>query len=422
MLLIAYLPEIAAFLLFIMLSTQLSEIGPLLVLGEMGLVGLLFLLRPAAFVQTMLRWWPLLLVPVLATLSALWSDAPMASARYGAQLLFTAFVGVHLTRLMTPGRFATVFMLAMFVFCVLCVLHGRQGPSAEGMVLIGLTGSKNQLGFAALFLLLSALTNLMMGGVNVMLRWVAVLALPLAGYLLIETNATTAVLMAAGGALALIGLWFMQRLPAGGRVAVIAGVVLVAAPLSLLIPEANAWLNHFVFDTLNKDPTLTGRTLLWARADELIERRPLLGYGYQAIWMGDSFETIGLKRLTGMTDGRVFHFHHQFRQLAVDTGYLGLVTFIVALAATAFAGLRQLLLTPHPATSFFYAMFVLMVARAFTDTILTPFTVHTVIFFACSAYAFWRPSTAPAEAHARGVTAWPAWMPAPIGYPSRRQP
>lgn len=414
MLLLAYLPEIAAFLLTVISTTQRFEIGALLVAAQLGIAGLLFIARPRAFVETALKWWPLLLVPILAPLSALWSEAPAATLRYGAQLLFSAFVGVHLARLMTPARFVTVFLLAMFVFCVLCVVDGRQGHSAEGMVLIGLTGSKNQLGFAAQFLLLAALAALMLARVSIALRWIALLSIPLAFYLLWGSHSATALLMSVFGALLLLALGAAQRLPPGGRFAVIVGALLVLSPLTALLPEANEFVNRFVFDTLNKDPTLTGRTILWARADELIAQRPILGWGYQAIWMGDSFETIGLKRLTGMSDGRVFHFHHQFRQIGVDLGFVGLIGFVGGVIATFLAGLRQVLLAPHPATSFFFVLFILMLARAFTDTVLSPFSVHTIVFFASSVFLFWKPAAAPHEAHARAAQVWPfsrgVWM------------
>jgi exopolysaccharide production protein ExoQ len=406
MLVFAFLPEIAAFLLFILTATQMPQYGTVLVLAQFALFGLVAIIRSAALLQTALRWWPLLLVAILALASALWSDAPAASLRYGAQLLFTAFMGVHLARLMSPRRFVTVFMLSMLVFCVLCVLGGQQGISAEGMVLIGLTGSKNQLAYAAQLLMMSGLTVLLLGAVSAAVRWAAVLTLPLAVYLLLETNSATAVLMALGGSFVLIMLWFSQRLAPGGRLAALIGALLVLAPLTALAPEASAWMNHFVFDTLGKDPTLTGRTLLWARADELIAQRPLLGYGYQAIWMGDSFETIGLKRLTGIADGRVFHFHHMFRQVAVDTGLVGLAAFIGALVASGLAGLRQVLLYPTPATSFFFAVFLLMVARAFTDSIMSPFSVHTVIFFACGVYAFRQPESGEQAVRAPHLAAW----------------
>lgn len=407
MLLFAYLPEICTFLLLIFASTQVAEIGPILVLGQFALVGLLFAVRPAAFLDTTLRWWPLLLAPIYCLFSALWSEVPALSARYAAQLLFSAFVGIHLARLMTPRRFVTVFMLAMFVFSLLCVAVGTTGVSAEGPVLIGLTGSKNQLGYIGGFLLLSAVAVLMLGRIAVATRWVAILSLPLAAYILIEVNSATALLLAVAGAAVLLALAVSQRLPPGGRLAAIIGALLVIAPLTALTPEAQAWLEHFMFDTLNKDPTLTGRTILWARADDLIARRPLFGYGYQSIWLGDTIDTIALQRWSGITDGRTFHFHHQFRQIAVDTGLIGLAVFVIALVATLGYQLRQYLLRPSVPTSFFMVMFMLFVARSFSDLVLSALSVHTVMFFAAARYGYWRPAENTAEAHARGHALWP---------------
>lgn len=397
MALIAYLPEIASFLIFIMISTQLPQVGPVLILAEFALVGLLCVLRPLVFLDIVTRWWPLLLTPIVATLSAFWSDAQATSLRYGAQFLFTVFMGVLIARLLTPRRFLIVFCCSVFVFCILCILHGRQGSSADGMVLIGLTGSKNQLGYEAQLLMMSALAMLMMGVRFVALRWVAILSFPLALYLVLEVNSATALLMAVGGSAALAGLWLMQRFTPGGRVATILAALIVLAPISLVIPEIVDAMNHFLFDTLNKDPTLTGRVFLWAAADDLAERRPLLGYGYQAIWIGDSSESIGLRRLAGISDGRTFHFHDQFRQVRVDTGWVGLIVFVGTLAAIGFGLLRRTLLKPDVATSFFFVLYLLMVLRAFTDIIIMPFSVHTLLYAAMGVYAF-SPSLAPQHA------------------------
>ncbi|MGE0741564.1 MAG: O-antigen ligase family protein [Hyphomonadaceae bacterium] len=408
MILLAYLPEIAGVLLFALMATQVAEIGPYLILVDLALVGMLFVFRTRTFLETLARWWPVLLAPALALASTAWSEAPMTSLRYGAQFLFTCLIGVVLARLMTPKRFVCAFLVSMFIFCLACLAYGRQGASAEGMVLIGLTGSKNQMGFAAQLLIMSGLAVLMMRDIHAALRWLAVLALPLGVALLLGANSATALLMAAGGSAALVGLWFAQRLPPGGRLATLVGGLLILSPLALLAPEINAFINHFVFDTLDKDPTLTGRTFLWQRADDLIAQRPLLGYGYQAIWMGDSTETIALQRLTGMTDGRVFHFHHQFRQVAVDTGLAGLLAFVGMVLAVGFAALRQTLLYPSVATSFFFVIFMLMIARAFTDTILQPFNMHTLLFFAACTYAFWRPQAAAIGAQQAQPTFRPA--------------
>lgn len=398
MVLLTFLPEIAAALLFIGMGTQMPAIGALIILGELALVGLLFIFRTTAFIEALRRWWWLLLMPFIAMLSGLWSDVPMISFRYGAQYLFTAFIGVMIACTMTPRRYIGALMVALVVFCLLCIVSGRQGSSADGMVLIGLTGSKNQMAYAAQVLLMSATAVLMMRDIPALLRGIAIFALPLSVYLVAGTNSATAVLMAFGGSGVLLALWWAQRLTPGARLGALVAVALVLAPLTLLLPEMIAFTNHFLFETLGKDPTLTGRTLLWERADALIAERPLLGYGYQAIWMGDSSETIGLKRLADIQDGRQFHFHHAFRIIAVDTGIAGLIPFVIGLIIVGFTSFKATLLRPSIETSFFFVLFALMVARAFTDAIIGPFSMHTLLFYGACVYAFWRPAEVTASA------------------------
>lgn len=400
MALLAFLPEIATFLIVFLMATQVAQVGPILVLMQLAMIGLLLLLRGRVALTTALRWWPLLLVPLLAMISTLWSATPAATFRYGLQFVLTAFVGILLARLLSPRRFVSVFLVAMFLFCIASILYGRQGTSFNGMVLIGLTGSKNQMGFAAQLLVMGATAMLLMRNLTPPMRWVALLSLPVGGWVLLSVESTTALLLAIGGCAVLFGLWFVQRLQPGGRLAALIGALVILTPLLLLIPEGIAAWEHFLYDTLDKDPTLTGRTFLWERADDLIARRPLLGYGYQSVWMGDSTETIALQRMTGISDGRLFHFHHQFRQTAVDTGIIGLLALCGMLIATFFTGMRQLLLSPTVPTSFFFVIFILMVARAFTDVIIQPFNVHTVIFFAACTYAFWKPAEEAAQAAA----------------------
>lgn len=394
MLLLAFLPEIAGSLMLIMMGTQLPRIGPLLILGEFAIVGILFVFRTTAFFDVLIRWWWLLVFPIICVLSTLWSDVPMVTARYSVQFLFTCFVGVLLARLMPPRRYLLVLMISLFVFCILCIINGRIGSSFDRWVLIGLTGSKNQMAYAAQLLMLSSIGVLLLRNVIPQIKAIALAGVPLSVYLVAGTDSATALLMSVVGSFALVALWFSQRLPPGGRLGAIVAGALMFAPLTALIPEALALINHFVFDTLGKDPTLTGRTILWERADMLIDRRPVLGYGYQAIWMSDSLDTITLKRLADIQDGRQFHFHNHFRIAAVDTGFIGLAAFVGAMIAVGLAALRQILLRPTVETSFFALVFLLMVARAFTDQIIVQFNMHTLLYFAASVYAFWKPQQA----------------------------
>jgi len=68
MIFVAFLPEIVAFLQFVMISVQETPFGPILVACQFALFGVLALARPQDLLQTIVRWWPLMLLQLLALL------------------------------------------------------------------------------------------------------------------------------------------------------------------------------------------------------------------------------------------------------------------------------------------------------------------------------------------------------------------
>ncbi|GAM96391.1 lipid A core-O-antigen ligase and related enzymes [alpha proteobacterium U9-1i] len=389
-----FLPEAAAFAFVALMTAQVSEVGPLLVLAQLGIFGLLVVMRPADCLRIFLRWWPLLLTPLIAFASFFWSDLPAQSARYGFQLFFTAFVGVLLANMLPPHRFIAMTFLSMLVFCILSVASRRMGPSVEGLVLVGFTGSKNQMALAAYTLLVSGVATFLLRESPRWMRPAALFGGLVAVYILATTSSASAFLLAGLAAPGLIALHLTKRMAPAVRVAILGFAIIVAIPIIFLAPEIEAAINYFLFDTLGKDPTLTGRTHLWAHAVDLISRRPIEGYGYQAFWLGESPESVGLLRWAGVADGRTFHFHNTYLQLGVDIGYLGMVTFAGAILAGLFAGMRQYILHPTTATAWAFVMFLGIAVLSFTELVLAPMLPRTLFLYACVVYLFWSPQPA----------------------------
>jgi exopolysaccharide production protein ExoQ len=387
---IKYQPQITTFLLFLMMSMLAVPFGALLVLADMALLGLLALTHRDVVLPMLVRWWPILTLPIVATLSGFWSDYAAVSFRYGAQFLFTGMIGLILARTMSLRHFVLAVMLAQFAYCVLCIIDGTQGPSQGGMVLIGYSGSKNMIATVGFILAMAALTALLMGKLSPLMRLASVASLAMGVFIVDQANSSGALVMAAVGALALIGIWLAQRLTTAVRTGAIIVALAVFTPLVLLAPEAGTALDRFMYETLNKDPTLSGREQLWARADALIAERPYLGYGYAAIWMGDSSETIALQRLTNVADMRSFNFHDHFRQTRVDMGLLGLLAFIGTVVAAGLASLRRLILKPSMEFAFFFVIFLATISRASMEVVLGAMATPTVLFYACCFYAFAR--------------------------------
>lgn len=381
----------AGVIAFAMMVQVGGGLGTLLVAIQIGLALLMFAIAPAETARVVVRWWPLLIVPLLALASVLWSGDAMVSLRYGAQFVLTAFIGVFIASRVSSERLVVILFWSGLIFLLASIAYGRQGASAQGYVLIGLTGSKNQIGNAAQFQLLLAATLLIMPRLAPLHRLAALVSLPLAAWLLYQSNAATPLVLAvAGFGLLGLGLVMMRAAPAG-RLVVLIAVLCVATPLFFLAPEIDLWLQDFMVNVLGKDPTLTGRTLLWAKAEELIALRPWLGHGYQALWVGDSPEAVGLRLWTGMEDGRGFNFHNSFLQYAADLGYVGAGAFALTLALATFTWIGAFLRGIDAAHTAFLALFVTLLARLPTEVILGAFSSTTLLFFIGLRLAFDRP-------------------------------
>ncbi|MBY0564141.1 MAG: O-antigen ligase family protein [Hyphomonadaceae bacterium] len=410
MIVLAFLPEIASFLLLVITAMQMPQWGAVLVLSQFAIAGMLILRYTRAFLDALMRWWWLLLLPLLALVSAFWSDLPLTSVRYAVQLIFTVVVGIALARLLAPERYIQILMLALLVFAVASIASGLRGESANGMVLIGLAGSKNAFAFMILPLLLASIALLLIPTTPTPLRWLAAIAAPLAAYLVFQANSATALLSAVVGCALLIIVWLGHRLTPAARVGAFAWAAIVLLPITALTPEIRQAFNDFMIYDLGKDPTLTGRTFLWERADALIEQSPVVGHGYRAIWMGESTESIALRRISGQEDGRAFNFHDQFRQIAVDLGYLGVIFLGIALIVPLIAGFRQYILSPSMVTSFFFVLQILTIGRALIEvTYFGPFSANTLTQCAAWVYAFW----APMKAAEQQALRWPLWTASP---------
>jgi len=75
--------------------------------------------------------------------------------------------------------------------------------------------------------------------------------------------------------------------------------------------------------TLNRDPTLTGRTALW---DELLEmnENPAFGNGFETFWMGTRIETIWRKHWWHPQEA-----HNGYIEVFLNLGWAGLALLIL---------------------------------------------------------------------------------------------
>ena len=94
----------------------------------------------------------------------------------------------------------------------------------------------------------------------------------------------------------------------------------------------------FLLDLVGKDRTLTGRTLLWDMAEQAIEERPWLGFGYKGYWADRPAEMLQLLSSFGLQ--QVPYFHNNYLEVAVAFGVIGPILLILGILIALFRTLR----------------------------------------------------------------------------------
>src|SRR5690606_21354638 len=137
--------------------------------------------------------------------------------------------------------------------------------------------------------------------------------------LVLATQSKTSLLCLVLGVGIVAALWAMRKGgPAMAVVCVWFGVVLSAIILYVFITEP-----ALVLKALGKDPSLTGRTDIWAALMRRVADQPWTGFGYQAFWGRDSIPAEFVRR---ETQWPVPSAHNGWIDLLVQLGWPGAIS------------------------------------------------------------------------------------------------
>lgn len=326
----------------------------------------------------------ILIIPTLAILSLLWSQARDETIKYSLEYAMT--VGVAMLLSAAPRPKAVLWgMFPAFAISVLVALAfgGTVGVGDTGETAFsGITASKNLMGDIAATGLLISLACLVAGiedrrPVRAILALATVLPQT---YVVIEARSAGALLALAP---ALATFFFL--------------LALRPARLALrLLATSFAWLcvavvaisfgGTFIRDSMtafDKGPTLTGRTYLWYRAGNLIADKPLLGRGYHAFWVHGNLDAEGLWQYAGIGSRTGFNFHDTAIEILVHFGWVGLIIIgTIAIVATVLL-VRRALYRPNLALCFWVSLLAYELVRTPIESLgLVPFAYTTVLIFA----------------------------------------
>jgi exopolysaccharide production protein ExoQ len=112
-----------------------------------------------------------------------------------------------------------------------------------------------------------------------------------------------------------------------------------------------------IVGVLGKDLTLSGRDQLWGTIMQMVDRRPLFGYGYEAFW----YEK-GQSSLSGLIWSTIGwdapHAHNGFLEILLSLGWIGAGIFLATFVSNIWRSLQRIAI--NPSTSSYCSMIFLI--------------------------------------------------------------
>jgi exopolysaccharide production protein ExoQ len=264
-----------------------------------------------------------------AGISTLWAFRPELSfIRYVQQVMVLTCI---LLPMMLTIRTTDMMRCLFLCFSLAAVVNVFFIPFNSPSVVATLKGypgyftGKNLLGEFAAIALILALHEMLYPGFR---RAFGMIVVIIATSLIFLANSKTALALALfAPLLALLTLTVRKRL----RISV--AVILLTIPACYLVLSGVSNFNAGRLSYMAYgDPTFSGRTIIWQFALKEIERRPLLGWGYQSFWLVGP-DAPSVVEAPGFVKDMP-NAHNGYYDTLLEMGYVGYALLLIFVVAT----------------------------------------------------------------------------------------
>ncbi|HYW21785.1 MAG TPA: O-antigen ligase [Nodularia sp. (in: cyanobacteria)] len=256
----------------------------------------------------------------IAVMSVFWSYDPNITISRVIALIGTTLFGVYLASRYTLKQqiqllgwtFGLAILLSL-LFIVALPKYGIMGGVHAG-AWRGIYPHKNSCGP---MMMLSSIIFLFLAISEKKKRLRLWLGLALSVFILLMTRSTSALL----NLINLLNVFFVfraLRLRIDWKVPILCLIITVSSSLFIIIktdPE-------LILGAFGKSSNLSGRDEIWAAVLDIIWKRPWLGYGYGAFWLGENSEAINIWYAVGW---KVPYAHNGWLEMWLDLGFLALI-------------------------------------------------------------------------------------------------
>jgi exopolysaccharide production protein ExoQ len=316
-----------------------------------------------------------LLAASLLLVSALWSVEPRLTFTQGTAYFFVVVGAIGLAQAVardelmdflswTCASSAAASLLWQFVLMPEPAINGMEPDFA------GIFSQKNVLGLVMAAGVLGALHSVRIRQKG-RLRYICIIALCIT-VAFMSKSSVSIVAIAALLCFDCVGRLYLK----GGSGRAISIWLFIVGLIALLFFSAN---EDVILEFLGKDPTLTGRTLIWSHVMDDISERPLLGWGYAAFWVPGNPAATEIAEALKWTAPNA---HNGLLEFLLDVGLVGTSLFVFLWARNLVMALKCM---SGPAqqfglTSLLLLTMILLIGIS-EDVVLSAQQIWTSLFF-----------------------------------------
>jgi exopolysaccharide production protein ExoQ len=320
-------------------------------------------------------------IVLLAAASMLWSQDPSGSAQKAVYLLVTTCFGLYLVERFSARQLMQVVMIAgaiaiigsLFLAVALPRYGIYTGRADESSGWQGIYSHKNTLGLITMYFLSPALFLPVNGTREKVWRFFYIGS---SLFLVAMSRSRGAWIMTAVLLAFALIMTVGSRLKPGERAA-----AYWALGVALVVIAATVWaLLPVLLALLHKDMTLTGRTTIWSVLLTSFAKRPWLGCGYSAFWVGTRGESANA--IYALNWPRLSYAENGVLELALELGSVGLGLYCLAYLQC-YRRLKCLLSWSNGTPELFWygsTLFLAAITNIEAGTIATPNSMEWLVF------------------------------------------
>ena len=268
---------------------------------------------------------PYFILPAIIVASVLWTVEPMLTLKRSILTVGICVFDLYVAKAIGLDRLLRMLSTTILISALASTVAAIAVPSIGHEVLSGLVGD-----WRGVFPQKNILGHVMSVGVFIELAMMIRARRVLLGACLRTALLFFLVVMAhsASSLLAVVLALIMTAVYAASRRGLASAVVCAIVSIGSVVLVAGTVGGDVstLFNLLDRDPSLTGRTELWEYVVEAIGERPVFGWGYMAFWTPDSRNATYIQNLIGWPAPNA---HNGYLELTLSLGLVGLAGFVV---------------------------------------------------------------------------------------------